>query len=54
MSTTTTTGRLRTVATWRGIASGWVAVGPARQEAEALRLLSIVERIRPDFRSAVR
>lgn len=56
-TTTTSTTRAaadRTVATWRGIAAGWVAVGGLRTEADAVRMLALVNRVRPDHRSAIR
>ena len=53
-TTTTTTTSARTVATWRGIRAGWVAVGGPRTEADAVRMLQLLDRVRPDFRNAVR
>jgi hypothetical protein len=40
---------LFTVATYRGIEAGWVPMGQPRSQSEAERLLSIVNRIRPDY-----
>jgi hypothetical protein len=41
--------QLFTVATYRGIQAGWVTMGQARPKADADRLLTIVNRIRPDY-----
>jgi hypothetical protein len=42
------------VATYRGIQAGWVAVGGPRNKQDTERLLSLVNRIRPDFISRVK
>jgi hypothetical protein len=43
-----------TVATYRGIAAGWVPVGQPRPAADAARLLELVRRIRVDHVSRAR
>lgn len=40
---------LLTVATYRGVSAGWVAVGQPRPAADAVRLLRLVQAIRPDY-----
>jgi hypothetical protein len=42
------------VATYRGIQAGWVAVGGPRNQQDTERLLSLVNRIRPDYISRVK
>jgi len=42
------------VATYRGIQAGWVAVGGPRNKQDTERLLSLVNRIRPDYISRVK
>jgi hypothetical protein len=42
------------VATYRGIEAGWVAVGGPRNKQDTERLLSLVNRIRPDYISRVK
>jgi hypothetical protein len=42
------------VATYRGIDAGWVAVGGPKSKAETERLLTLVNRIRPDFVNKVK
>jgi hypothetical protein len=49
MTTTTST-----VATWRGVEAGWVAVGGNRTLADAQRLLQLVNKVRPDYRNSIR
>ena len=51
---TTAAADVLTVATWRGIDLGWVAVGQPRTAAAAARLLRLVERVRPDYRNSLR
>ena len=53
-TTTTAAAEVLTVATWRGIDMGWVAVGQPRPAAAAVRLLRLVERVRPDYRNSLR
>jgi hypothetical protein len=42
------------VATYRGIEAGWVAVGGPRNKQDTERLLSLVNRIRPDYINGVK
>jgi hypothetical protein len=41
------------VATYRGMADGWVPVGGPREPNDAMRMLLIVERIRNNHNSAL-
>jgi hypothetical protein len=49
-----TTTNTATVATWRGVSAGWVAVGGSRGQADAERLLQLLDRVRPDYRNSIR
>jgi len=42
------------VATYRGVELGWVPVGRPRNQSETERLLSLVNRIRPDYVNKVK
>jgi hypothetical protein len=42
------------VATYRGINAGWVPVGGPRNKQDTERLLSLVNRIRPDYINGVK
>ena len=44
----------RVVATYRGIELGWVPIGKPRNQSETERLLSLVNRIRPDYVNKVK
>lgn len=41
------------VATYRGIDAGWVPAGQPRPVDDAQRLLSLIQRIRPEYLSKI-